>query len=174
MSQKVYDQLIHSHRGLMNGAIRDVLLPAILGSETDGISYWIGKDLARAFPVASADELITLTRQLGLAHVTLRKNDNHQRIFLLDGPIVAERIAEHHEQTSFQLEAGFLAMETEFQVGAPAEAEVVGRRRTSVEVLVQFDPVDPDHPGESAEFIHLAADQTQPANEPADDDQNQE
>ncbi len=162
MSQKVYDQLIHSHRGLQNGAIRDVLLPAILGSETDGISYWIGKDLARAFPVATTDELIMLTRQLGLADLTLRKSDHHQRIYLLAGPIVAERIAEKHEQTSFQLEAGFLAMETEFQVGAPAEAEVVGRRRTSVEVMVQFDPVDPDHPGESAEFIHLAGDQTDP------------
>lgn len=162
MSQKVYDRLIHSHRGLMNGAVRDVLLPAILGKETDGISYWIGKDLARAFPVATTEELVMLTRQLGLADIKLRKSDSHQHIYLLEGPIVAERIAADHEQTSFQLEAGFLAMETEFQVGAAAEAEVVGRRRTSVEVLVQNDPVDPEHPGESADFIHLT-DLDQPA-----------
>lgn len=156
MSQNIYDRLIHSKRGLMNGAVRDVLLPAILGKETDGISYWIGKDLARAFPVATPEELVVLTEQLGLAHLTLRKSDKNQHIYLLDGPIVAERIAVDHEETSFQLEAGFLAMETEFQIGASAEAEVVGRRRTSVEVLVQNDPVDPDHPAESAEFIHLA------------------
>lgn len=156
MSQKVYDRLIHSQRGLQNGAVRDVLLPAILGKETDGISYWMGKDLARAFPVATPAELSTLTQQLGLAHLTLKKSDKHQRLYLLDGPIVAERIAEKHEKTSFQLEAGFLAMETEFQVGAAAEGEVVGQKRGSVEVLVQHDPVDPDHPGENAEFIHLA------------------
>lgn len=157
MSQKIYDRLINSHRGLQSGVIRDVLLPAILGDETDGISYWIGKDLARAFPVSSTEELCLLTEQLGLAHLTMKKSDHHQHLYLLDGPLVAERIAANHEETSFQLEAGFLAMETEFQVGAAAEAEVVGRRRTSVEVMVQNDPVDPDHPGEHAEFIHLTA-----------------
>ena len=35
MSQKIYDRLINSHRGLQSGVIRDVLLPAILGDETD-------------------------------------------------------------------------------------------------------------------------------------------
>ncbi|WP_295746565.1 DUF2507 domain-containing protein [uncultured Limosilactobacillus sp.] len=155
MSQKIYDRLVNSQQGLQSGAIRDVLLPAILGDETDGISYWIGKDLARAFPVASVEELCLLTEQLGLAHLTLKKSDRHQHLYLLDGPVVAERIAANHEETSFQLEAGFLAMETEFQVGAAAEAEVVGRRRTSVEVMVQNDPVDPDHPGERTQFIHL-------------------
>lgn len=159
MSQKVYDRLINSQRGLQSGAIRDVLLPAILGDETDGISYWMSKDLARAFPVASVEELCLLTEQLGLAHLTLKKSDRQQHLYLLDGPVVAERIAADNEETSFQLEAGFLAMETEFQVGAAAEAEVVGRRRTSVEVMVQNDPVDPDHPGEDARFIHLTTKQ---------------
>jgi hypothetical protein len=66
MSQKTYDRLIHSHRGLIAGTMRDVILPAILGKETDGILYWIGKDLAREYPVASLEDLIVLTEQLGM------------------------------------------------------------------------------------------------------------
>lgn len=47
MSQKLYDELINSPQGLVNGTLRDVILPAILGKETDEMLYWIGKDLAR-------------------------------------------------------------------------------------------------------------------------------
>ena len=42
MSQKRYDQLLASHQGLMNGTLRDVILPSILGKEADDMLYWIG------------------------------------------------------------------------------------------------------------------------------------
>ncbi|MFC2684649.1 MAG: DUF2507 domain-containing protein, partial [Limosilactobacillus oris] len=74
MSQKLYDELINSPQGLVNGTLRDVILPAILGKETDEMLYWIGKDLARQYPVASPADLITLTHQLGLGELTLEKH----------------------------------------------------------------------------------------------------
>ena len=55
MSQKLYNQLIAGHQGLGAGTMRDVILPAILGKETDEMLYWIGKDLARVYPVATAE-----------------------------------------------------------------------------------------------------------------------
>ena len=71
MTQKLYDQLINSPRGMSTAAMRDVLLPLILGQETDGILYWIGKDLARQFPVATPGDLSLLTHQLGLGDLRL-------------------------------------------------------------------------------------------------------
>ena len=63
MSQKLYDSLLNSHRGLMNGSLRDVILPAILGKETDEMLYWIGKDIARQFPVGSLEDLQLITKR---------------------------------------------------------------------------------------------------------------
>ena len=39
MSQKLYNQLIAGHQGLGAGTMRDVILPAILGKETDEMLY---------------------------------------------------------------------------------------------------------------------------------------
>lgn len=73
MSQKLYNQLIAGHQGLGAGTMRDVILPAILGKETDEMLYWIGKDLARVYPVATAEDLVYLTNQLGFGRLALRK-----------------------------------------------------------------------------------------------------
>ncbi|WP_367341932.1 YslB family protein [Limosilactobacillus sp.] len=156
MSQESYNRFINSQRGLISSTIRDVLLPAMLGKETNGISYWIGKDIAREYPVASVDDLITLTNQLGFGELSLRKENKNQQLYRLSGPIVSERLGIDHEKVSFDLEAGFLAMETEFQVGAAAEAEIVDRRRASIDIMVQHDPVDKgDSKAEIAQFIRL-------------------
>lgn len=166
MTQKRYDQLIHGQRGLANATLRDVIIPALLGSETDGILYWIGKDLAREYPVATTAELITLTRQLGFGDLTLKKHSATRQVYELAGPLVAERIALDKEKTSFTLEAGFLAQECEFQLGQVAEAAVSERGRRTIQLLVQNDPVDGAAPerGELATFIHpLEA----PASDPA-------
>ena len=58
MSQKLYNQLIAGHQGRGAGTMRDMILPAILGKETDEMLYWIGKDLARVYPVSTAEDLV--------------------------------------------------------------------------------------------------------------------
>ena len=153
MSQKTYDRLIHSHRGLIAGTMRDVILPAILGKETDGILYWIGKDLAREYPVASLEDLIVLTEQLGMGKLELRQKNSIQHVWRLSGPIVEERLAVDKEETSFSLEAGFLAQELEFQLSAVTEAEVIEHKRSYVEILAQNDTES--ERTELAEFIEI-------------------
>ena len=156
MTQTRYDQLIHGQRGLANATMRDVIIPALLGKETDGILYWIGKDLAREYPVGTTDELIVLTRQLGFGDLTQKKQTATQQLFELAGPVVSERLALTKEETSFSLEAGFLAQECEFQLGLVAEAVVFDLGRREVKILVQNDPAGGDTPerGELATFIH--------------------
>ena len=160
MSQESYNRFINSKRGLASSTLRDVLLPALLGKETNGISYWIGKDIARQYPVASVDELITITQQQGFGEHTQRKTGRNPKRYPLGGPVVNERLAIDHEKVSFDLEAGFLAMETEFRVGAAAEADIVDRRRSSIDIVVQHDPADADDSqAEIARFIHLQGDE---------------
>ncbi|MCD7124557.1 YslB family protein [Limosilactobacillus caviae] len=140
MSQKLYNQLIASHQGLGVGTMRDVILPAILGKETDEMLYWIGKDLARVYPVATTEDLIHLTNQLDFGRLALRKKSNTSQVWRLSGVIVKERIQRNEEETSFGLECGFLAQEIEFQLGTVAEAKIFDRHRDYVEILIQNDP----------------------------------
>ena len=140
MTQTRYDHLINSHRGLGAATLRDIIIPALLGTETEGILYWIGKDLAREYPVATEEELIVLTNQLGMGELSLKKRSATQQIWELGGPIVDERLTLDKETTSFALEAGFLAQEIEFQLGSVAEAEVQERGRHIATLLVQNEP----------------------------------
>ncbi|MEK1358049.1 YslB family protein [Limosilactobacillus fermentum] len=156
MTQTHYDHLINSHRGLGAATLRDIIIPALLGTETEGILYWIGKDLAREYPVATEEELIVLTNQLGMGELSLKKRSATQQIWELGGPIVDERLTLDKETTSFALEAGFLAQEIEFQLGSVAEAEVQERGRHIATFLVQNDPqgTSDSERTELVEFIH--------------------
>ncbi|WP_288658114.1 YslB family protein [uncultured Limosilactobacillus sp.] len=161
MSQKHYDQLLASHQGLMNGTLRDVILPSILGKEADDMLYWIGKDLAREYPVATHDDLVILTHQLGLGDLQLRRHDKTSQVWRLGGPIVVERIRRDEEQTSFGLELGFLAQEIEFQLGSVAEAKITDRHHEYIDITVKNDPQS-DADSERSElvtFIHVTAPQ---------------
>lgn len=157
MTQKRYDQLINSQRGFASATMRDVLLPAILGKETDGILYWIGKDLAREYPVQTVDDLILLTAQLGFGDLKLVKDSTLQHTFELSGPIVEERLAIDKEKTSFTLEAGLIAQELEFQLGTVTEAEVDSIKHKTVRIFAQNDPqkLSDQEETEIANFIQL-------------------
>lgn len=154
MSQEQYNQLIHSPRGFAYATLRDVILKSILGKETNGILYWIGKDLAREYPVASIDDVITLCDQLGFGNLTLEKSSATQHNFKLSGPAVEERMNINKENTSFSLEAGFIAQEIAFQVNAVTEAETHIHRK-SVDIITQNDPANSDEDPEIVNFIKL-------------------
>lgn len=126
--------------------------------------YWIGKDLARAYPVATHDDLVILTHQLGLGDLHLQRHDKTSQVWRLAGPIVAERIHRDEEQTSFGLELGFLAQEIEFQLGTVAEAKLADRHHDYVDILVQNDPkTDADSErSELVTFIHVTAPEDSP------------
>lgn len=153
MTQKLYDQLINSPRGMSAATIRDVLLPLVLGTETNGILYWIGKDLARQYPVATTDELVALTHQLGLGTLTRVRQQRTATTWQLSGPVVSERMALQKENTSFTLEAGFLAKQIEFQTNRVTEATVVEKKKNKVTLVTESEPTA-EGETEIADFIH--------------------
>lgn len=166
MTQKLYDQLINSPRGMSTAAMRDVLLPLILGQETDGILYWIGKDLARQFPVATPGDLSLLTHQLGLGDLRLTSSHNTTITWELSGPVIAERLALQKEATSFTLEAGFLAKQVEFQTSKVTEATVLEKKKDTVVILTESQAVTEEGEVELVTFIQPQAAAT-PAAQPA-------
>lgn len=157
MTQKLYDQLINSPRGMSTASMRDVLLPLILGQETDGILYWIGKDLARQFPVATPGDLSLLTHQLGLGDLRLTSSHNTTMTWELSGPVIAERLALQKEATSFTLEAGFLAKQVEFQTSKVTEATVLEKKKDTVVILTESQAVTEEGEVELVTFIQPQA-----------------
>lgn len=174
MSQQTYDRLINSPRGFANASMRDVLLPLILGKETDGILYWIGKDLARQYPVATPEEITQLAQQLGFGELTRTRQKRTTQNWQLRGAEVSDRlnVTAKEDQPSFTLEAGFLAQELQFQIGTTTEARVQSVGRGTVELIVQSDPANDDEEQELVTFIHLqgsAEDQDQASDDPKSD-----
>lgn len=151
---------------MSTAAIRDVLLPLILGQETDGILYWIGKDLARQFPVATPTDLSLLTSQLGLGDLRLTSSHNTTMTWELSGPVIAERLALQKEATSFTLEAGFLAKQVEFQTSKVTEATVLEKKKDTVVILTESQAVTEEGEVELVTFIQPQAAAT-PAAQPA-------
>ncbi|NRD76047.1 YslB family protein [Bacillus sp. BRMEA1] len=94
--------------------IRDILIPEILGKDTHEILYWAGKRLARKFPLEDFDALIDFFSKASWGQLLIIKESKNQLELELMSPRIAPRVKSKAEQY-FQLEAGFLAQQIEFQ-----------------------------------------------------------
>jgi hypothetical protein len=122
--------------------IREFLLPDLLGKDTPEILYWAGKRLARKFPLTSLDEIIEFCEKASWGKLTLRKETKNEFEFDLASPLLASRAASKPEYF-FQLEAGFLAQQIEFQQKALTEAyEHPVKKSTKVQFTVKWDKKD--------------------------------
>lgn len=101
--------------------IRDILLPNILGKETNSILYWAGKDLARKFPLNNLEEVIDFFSKAGWGTLSLIDQKKSELKFELTSEVASKRLKEM-DNCSFQIEAGFLAQQIELQKKAITEA----------------------------------------------------
>ncbi|WP_225046674.1 YslB family protein [Lacticaseibacillus kribbianus] len=119
-------------------ALRDLVLPDLLGVETSSILYWAGRALAAKLPVAEPD-IAALFEKMGfgtLAPESAKKNERH---YTLSGSVVETRI-QNFDEPDFRLEAGFLAQSLQQVLGVVAEANpVVDRRKKVVALTVVLD-----------------------------------
>ena len=123
--------------------LRDILLPDLLGKETDAITYWAGRSLARRLPVAEAD-LAPLFVRVGFGTLTQTAEKKNQRTYLLEGTPVATRI-NSFEAPDFRLEAGFLAQSLQQALGFVVEANaIVERHKRRVTLTVALDEQTPE------------------------------
>jgi len=122
-------------------ALRDLVLPDLLGDEQSDILYWAGRSLAEKVPTKEAD-LPALFAQLGLGTLTSQSQKRQQREYRLDGPVVAARLKDF-DAPDFQLEAGLLAQLLQQQLGGVVEGNSqLLPREQAVSITISLDTHD--------------------------------
>ncbi|WP_342044666.1 YslB family protein [Bacillus sp. OTU530] len=123
--------------------IREELLPDIIGKELDRILYWAGKNLARKYTLETFEDIIVFFRQAGWGDLSIVEQNRRELQLQLTSPLIEERY-KNKQNTTYQLEAGFLAQQTQQQRQVIAEAyEDPKKRSEKVLFTVKWDAKDP-------------------------------
>lgn len=88
--------------------LRTIVIPDLLGKETDTVLYFMGRNLARAYPCSTLEEIGTFFGAMGWDQLTLTKEKKHEYEFVLTGDLTSKRLT-YKTPYSYKLEAGFLA-----------------------------------------------------------------
>ncbi|NRG46208.1 YslB family protein [Bacillus sp. CRN 9] len=122
--------------------IREDLLLDLLGKDTADILYWAGKRLARKYPLSSTDELVDFFQQAGWGKLDKLSEDQKEMELELSSPLFASRFKKN-PQTTFQLEAGFIAQQIEQKKEVVCEAfEHPRKKGGKVLFTVKWDKKD--------------------------------
>ena len=122
--------------------IREELLPDIIGKELDRILYWAGKNLARKYTLETFEDIIVFFQQAGWGDLSIVEQNRREMQLQLTSPLITERY-KGKQNTTYQLEAGFLAQQTQQQRQVIAEAyENQKKRSEKVLFTVKWDSKD--------------------------------
>lgn len=122
-------------------AMRDLVLPELLGTDDAAISYFAGRALARQLPVAE-ENLERAFTQLGFGELIPDHAKRQMRQYRLTGTTVETRIV-NFKNVNFQLEAGFLAQSLQQILGVVVEANAtIERHKKEAVITVALDPKD--------------------------------
>lgn len=122
--------------------VREFLLPELLGKDTADILYWAGKRIARKYPLSSLDETIRFFEQASWGTLAIKEETRKQLVLELGSELISSRL-KNNPVTTFQLEAGFLAQQIEFQKKVSAEAfEHPNKRASRIQFTIKWDNHD--------------------------------
>ncbi|MDG4656583.1 YslB family protein [Ectobacillus antri] len=122
--------------------IREELLPDLMGKEASRILYWAGKNLARKYPVETVEDILAFFEKAGWGTLTIVEQKRREMQLELTGPLVTERYRNKRE-TTYQMEAGFIAQQLQQQRKVITEAyEEQKKRSNKVLFIVQWDAKD--------------------------------
>ncbi|WP_407891972.1 DUF2507 domain-containing protein [Lacticaseibacillus sp. N501-2] len=144
MANSYKDLLNLSATGPLFGQLmlRDLLLPDLLGKETESITYWAGRSLARRLPVVE-DDLCELFSRVGFGTLAPAASKRHQRVYTLSGTTVETRIS-NFEAPDFRIEAGFLAQSLQQEIGCVVEANAtLDRHKQMITLTAVLDEKTP-------------------------------
>ena len=102
--------------------LRDRLLPSLLQDDQNEILYWAGKDLAHDIYLHGIKSIQQFFFDAGFGDLQITAQNETGQIWTLSGSIVETRINDK-KSASFDLEAGFLAAQTERQIEHGAESQ---------------------------------------------------
>ncbi|WP_026581847.1 YslB family protein [Bacillus sp. J33] len=122
--------------------IREVLLQDLLGNDAPEILYWAGKRLARKYPLESAGHIAEFFQNAGWGSLSIKNETKNEIEMELTSPLIAER-CKKNDSCTFQLEAGFIAQQIEFQKEVICEAFEHPRKKTGkIHITVKWDKKD--------------------------------
>lgn len=135
--------------------IRDILIPNILGKDTDDILYWAGKELARKFPLSTIEDMIAFFKNASFGHLSFEKEKKNYMQFILSGSLVSSRFKASTDP-SFKLEAGFIAEQLQMQTSRYTEAaEEIDKKKQLIIITAQWDEKDATPVDQPETFIKL-------------------
>ncbi|MDT8859465.1 YslB family protein [Alkalihalobacillus sp. MEB130] len=117
--------------------IRNDVLKDVLGKEHDSILYWIGKSLARKYPLSNEEETIHFFEKANWGILTKVKEKKQLHIFELQAPWIDSK-----DERCYQLEAGFLAQQLESWYECITGATYTMKKELIV-ITVETDKRDP-------------------------------
>lgn len=122
--------------------VREILLPELLGKDTPEILYWAGKRLARKYPLSTLEETIRFFQDAGWGTLSVKEETRKQLVLELGSELISSRL-KNNANSTFQLEAGFLAQQMELQKNATAEAfEHPNKRSFRIQFTIKWDKHD--------------------------------
>jgi predicted hydrocarbon binding protein len=122
--------------------LRETLIPELLGKDTGAILYWAGKRLARKYPLADLDGIIRFFHDAGWGRLMIKEETRKEMVLELGSELISSRL-KNNANTTFQLEAGFLAQQIELQKKAAAEAfEHPNKRSFRIQFTIKWDKND--------------------------------
>lgn len=101
--------------------IRHIALPELLGQDANMVLYYMGKNLARKFPLTILDELPYFFKQVGWGDLKLLKEKKSLYSYELTGPIIEAR-KNYEQPLNYRLECGFIAEQIQLISGKHTEA----------------------------------------------------
>jgi hypothetical protein len=123
--------------------IRHDLLGHLFGKEQEDILYWGGKMLARKYPLATFEEIISFFDHAGWGTLVVDEEKKQEFHLTLTSELISYR-DKHKKEVSYQLEAGFLAMQIQQQIDVVAETyEEKNKRTDKIKFIVKWDLKDP-------------------------------
>lgn len=122
--------------------VREDLVPELLGKDTAEILYWAGKRLARKYPLSNLDETIHFFKDAGWGILTVKDESRREMVLELGSELISSRL-KNNPNTTFQLEAGFIAQQMELQRKVIAEAfEHPNKKSSRIQFTIKWDKND--------------------------------
>ncbi|KIY22346.1 MULTISPECIES: YslB family protein [Mesobacillus] len=122
--------------------VREDLLNELLGKDKPEILYWAGKRLARKYPLTSMEETVQFFQDASWGLLTVKEESKREMLLELSSELISSRLNQNQNST-FQLEAGFIAQQIEYQKKVTAEAfEHPNKKSFKVQFTIKWDKTD--------------------------------
>lgn len=136
LSVSLLDELHTSGAGY--DVLRYISLPELLGTESDTLLYFMGRNLARKLDIKAIEDIYYIYEKLGWGKIELVKEKRRELIFHLMADAVVHRLKAPFD-ADFRLEAGFLAEAMQIIKGTECECiEEINHKIHQIQLRVVY------------------------------------